>query len=122
VFHTQGTTSHSISVASFTAPPVVEKTSLASCTSNAVNKAKRFGKTKSFTKWKAKVHFGQSQRYQKHPMNQGFVTINTGLMVSGSVGLARNPFVVERFPAQFKPTANRPKEILRSKPAQRCSS
>jgi len=99
VFHTQGTTSHSISVASFTAPPVVEKTSLASCTSNAVNKAKRFGKTKSFTKWKAQVHFGQSQRYQKHPMNQGFVTINTGLMVFDKkvMGLKQNGVKISHY-------------------------
>ena len=58
-FHTQGTTGNSISVASFTRPPVVEKISTnegvtsASCTSTAVNEAKRFGKTKSFTEWKA---------------------------------------------------------------------
>ena len=36
---------------------------------------------------------------------------------SGSVGLARNPFVIERFLAEFHPTISRPKAMLPSKSA-----
>ena len=90
VFHTQGTTGNSVSVASFTRPPVVEKTSAnksvasASCTSAAVNEANRFGKTKSFTEWKADKSPSAFQKKSKalnKSQEPGSVTINIGLML-----------------------------------------
>ena len=87
-FHTQGTTGNSISVASFTRPQVVEKTSTnegvtsASCTSTAVNEAKRFGKTKSFAEWKAdkaSSAFRKMSKVSNKSQEPEPVTINIGL-------------------------------------------
>lgn len=47
-------------------------------------------------------------------MEDGELTVASS---SGSVGLARNPFVIERFLAEFHPTVSRPKAMLPSKSA-----
>lgn len=72
-FHEQG---NLINVGLSTRPPPVEKLTAKEgtpCTNTAINEAGRFGKTKSFTEWKARrvqVPFRRSRRYQRSPRSQ----------------------------------------------------
>ena len=114
-FHTQGTTGNSISVASFTRPPVVEKISTnegvtsASCTSTAVNEAKRFGKTKSFAEWKAdkaSSAFRKKSKVSNKSQEPESVTINIGLMLFDEKVMGLKAKWGKKLPIKITPSAS----------------
>ena len=111
-FHTQGTTGNSISVASFTRPPVVEQTSSASCHAQiltAVNEAKRFGKTKSFAEWKAdksSSNFRKKSKVSKKSQEPESVTINIGLMLFDEKVMGLKAKWGKKLPIKITPRAS----------------
>ena len=113
-FHTQGTTGNSVSVASFTRPPVVEKTSTnesvaASCASAAVNETKRFGKTKSFAEWKADKSssaFRKKSKGSNKSQEPESVTINIGLMLFDEKVMGLKAKWGKKLPIKITPSAN----------------
>ena len=113
-FHTQGTTGNSISVASFSRPPVVEKTSTnegvtASSTSTAVNEAKKFGKTKSFAEWKAdktSSAFRKKSKVSNKSQEPESVTINIGLMLFDEKVMGLKAKWGKKLPIKITPSAS----------------